>query len=125
LVEQEALDLAHGHTPRVHRDHLLIEAFQPALPLADQLRLKGAVPIPRHINLYLAVVGYHRLGAGPITAIIPFFGRLRWLSLFISEVMRQLAVQRSLHHRFRQLLQQPTTADDLFRALALLDQLIQ
>ena len=94
-LREKALNLAHGHAPRVEREHLVVKAGEAPLVLRDQPRLERPVAIAGHLKGERAVVGQHRLSAGSVAMVgdlssgfVPP-GR-------IAQVMRQLAAQRAL-----------------------------
>ncbi len=69
-----ALNVARRHAQRVHRQNLFIEARETCLMLLDQLRLKGAVAIARHLDFHLAGIALQLLPALPIArvaAVVP------------------------------------------------------
>ena len=53
------------------RQHDLIDARQPALPLGHDRRLEAAVAVPWHLDRDLTGVGQHRLGAFPVARVAP------------------------------------------------------
>ncbi|KVN92973.1 hypothetical protein WJ70_14060 [Burkholderia ubonensis] len=89
--QQMALNLANAHAARIHADHVVVEAGQPALILADQLRLERRLPIARNIQLQFAVGRDDRLAARAV-AVIAGLALLR-LAL---QVMGQLRRQHAL-----------------------------
>ena len=94
---QKALDVAHGHAPRIQGEDLVVEPREAPLVLADQPRLERALAIAGHLDAEGAIVGQHRLAAAPVAvirAVIRFVATRR-----IAEVMRQLAAQRALDNR--------------------------
>ena len=66
---QVALDLAHRHAARVKAQDLVVEAVEPGLALADQLRLEAAGPVARDRNLDLPVLGQYRLRTRAVAAV--------------------------------------------------------
>jgi hypothetical protein len=46
-------DLSGAHAPRVHRDHLVVEARKAALILGNQLRIEAGLPVARDLPLTL------------------------------------------------------------------------
>jgi hypothetical protein len=64
-------DVAGGQTAGMQRQHDLIDAGQPPLPLGHDHRLEAAVAIPRHLDGDLTRVGEHRLGAFPVAGVAP------------------------------------------------------
>jgi hypothetical protein len=111
------LDLARGQTPGVERQHLVIEARQPPAPLGQQLRLKGAISVPRHLHIDLGGARLDPLDCPAVArvAAIPT-GRS---VLLVAEVIGHLTLERTLHQSLRQLIQQPVLPQDLLRRLAL------
>ena len=60
-----------GGQALVHQlDDQIVDPDQPALALADQLRLEAAGPVPRHVDLHRADVGEHRLGPVAVAAVV-------------------------------------------------------
>src|SRR5262249_29434275 len=96
-VREEALDLADRHSPRIQREHLVVEAREAALVLADQARFKRAVAIARHRDRHRAIVGQDRLPARAV-AVIGDVVRLRTAGR-IAQMMRELTAQRALDQR--------------------------
>jgi len=100
-------DLPGGQALGIQRQHHLIDTRKPPLALADDLRLKRAIPVPWNLDGHLARrLGQHRLGPGAI-AHVP---RRRLAVLVMAQVLGQLLVQRRLQHRLGQLLEQPIRA---------------
>jgi choline dehydrogenase-like flavoprotein len=56
-LAQLPLDVPRAHPAGVHRDDLVVEPGKASLVLGDQLRLKGAAPIPRNLQVHLAGIG--------------------------------------------------------------------
>jgi hypothetical protein len=94
--------------PGVHAQDLLVEAGEPRLALAHQLRLERPFPISGHLDLHRALLGLEGLGAGPVPGVRqpPAFG----VVLLIAEVVGHLGVQGPLHQARRQLLQDAVLA---------------
>ena len=79
---------------------------KPPLPLPDDLRLKGAVPVPRHLDADLAgALGQHRLRSAPVADVAGLVTHRA--VLLMPQVLGQLLVQGSLQYPLGQLLQQP------------------
>lgn len=97
-LAKEGLDFPDGQAAGVQRDDLLVEPREPALVLADQLRLKGAVAITRHVDRDRSVVRQHRLAARPV-AVIGDQLRLRRAGR-VAEMVRQLGAERPLDQAF-------------------------
>jgi hypothetical protein len=64
------------------------------LMLADDLRLKAALAIARHLNAHRAIVGDDRLAAGAVSLVALAF----WLALTltVTQVIAHLGAHRSL-----------------------------
>jgi hypothetical protein len=60
-VGQVRADLAGRQSLRSKRDHQLVDAGQPALPLPNDLRIERTLTVPRHFDLDRADIGQHRL----------------------------------------------------------------
>ena len=104
-----------GQPPSCQRQHDLVDAVQPALPLAHDLRLEAAVPVARHLDLDRADLGQHRLrpnAVAGVAAVAP--GRI---VLVIAQVAADLLLQRGLHHRLGQPGQQTALTDELHTLL--------
>ena len=81
------------------REHDLVDVAEPALPLAHELRLEGAVAVPRHLDLdRAAAVGEHRLGPCRRCASCRRLRPVRGV-LVIAEVLGHLLIERRLEHR--------------------------
>src|SRR5690606_4463038 len=57
-------DLAGGQSFVAEREHDLVDAGQPPLPFAHDLRLETRVGVPRDVDLDRADLGEHRLRSG-------------------------------------------------------------
>src|SRR5579862_945800 len=95
------LDLPRRHPPGVHRQDLVIEAAETTLVTRYDLRLEGAIAVPRNLDHRLPKIALQRLGACSIarvaTALAP------GVVLLIPQVVGQLGVHRTLHQRLRKL----------------------
>jgi hypothetical protein len=100
-----------GESLRRQRQHHLIDAGQAALPLLEELRLKGAGGVAGHPHLDWADVGQHGLGPGAIAAVAVVSPSR--IVLVIADVVGDLALQGGLQHPLGQLLQQPVLAGQL------------
>jgi hypothetical protein len=60
-VGQVGPDVTDRHPVDVEADHDLVDAVNPPLPFADDLRLVGAVAVPRHLQVDVAGLGQQRL----------------------------------------------------------------
>ncbi len=63
---QVSLHLAGGQALGRQRDHQLVHAPKPPLPLRDDLRFEGGVPVARHVDLDRPDPGQPRLEAVPV-----------------------------------------------------------
>lgn len=109
-------DLTGRQPPRGQRQHDLIDPIQPALPLANDLRIERPVPIPRDLDLDRTDLGEHRLRAFPVARVLTGRGRV----LLVAEVLGHLRLERCLQHGLREPAQQasrPDEADTLFLRL--------
>ena len=50
-------------------EDLVVEAGEAPFVLRDEARLETALPIARHLDRERAIIGQHRLAAGPIAMI--------------------------------------------------------
>ena len=112
-----AFDVTHAHPAGVEADDLLVQARQPRLVLADELRLERAGPVPGVLILDLAELGLDRLRGRPVSEIAS--AARRRLSGRITQMVCQLALQGRLDHPARQLRQQPAGPGDLLSLKAL------
>src|SRR6187399_354112 len=64
-----AADLAHTHAARIHGDDLVVEVREAALVFGDQLRVKGAGPVPRDRQPHLRGAGQNRLLRDAVAAV--------------------------------------------------------
>ena len=80
--------------------------------LGDQLRLKGAVTISGTLNQQLAKLTLQGLLAFAITGVA---GQILYrLVLAVAELIGHLGFQRFLDQQFRELLEQPVLANQVF-----------
>ncbi|AIC87912.1 hypothetical protein BTRA_636 [Burkholderia thailandensis USAMRU Malaysia  len=120
-----ALNLANAHAARIHADHVVVEAWQPALVLANQLRLKRRLSIAQNIQLQFAVGRQDRLGAGAVAVVTG--PALLGLGC---QMVAQLGREHALGQLLLELAGQPRFAQDRLGILALnlgkqlIDQLI-
>ncbi len=56
---QERLNLSHRQAPGVEPDDLVVEPREAPLVFPDELRLEGAFPITRHLDVHRAVISEH------------------------------------------------------------------
>src|SRR6188474_1005866 len=104
-----AADLAHTHAARIHGDDLVVEVREAALVFGDQLRVKGAGPVPRNRQPHLRGAGQNRLLRAAVAAVGIAFGPL-FPKMFV-----ELGVQNALRQRLLQLLNKPVLAKQLLR----------
>ena len=101
------------HAAGVEAEDPVIQAGQPGLALADQLRLKAAVAVARRLDLDRPELGLDRLGRRAVAAIARAAGRR--LPGRIAQVLGQLGAQRRLEHPPGELGHQPARPGDLLR----------
>jgi hypothetical protein len=103
-------DLTRRETPRVQRQHNLIDVTKTTLPFLHNRRAKRALPIPRDCDLHLTHrVRNHCLRPTTIADIRRLAIRIS-VVLLVSEMLGHLLVQRGFQHGFREQLQQPARA---------------
>jgi hypothetical protein len=93
------------------RDDPVAEPLQAHLPLADDLRLERAVPVPRNRQVHRPDIGQHRLRSAAVAAVPA--AAAGWVVLLISQVPGHLLSQRPLQHRLGHLRQQAVRAEQL------------
>src|SRR5580704_12054187 len=98
-----ALDLPRRHPPRVHRQDLVVEAAETTLMTRYDLRLEGAIAVPRNLDHRLPKIALQRLAACAVARVATALAA--GVVLLIPQVMGQLGVHRTLHQRLRQLFQ--------------------
>src|SRR5450631_3102450 len=113
------LNIPHAHATCVHRDDLFVKAGKPALIFDDQLRLKGAVPIPRNRDLQRFAIGQYRLLGIPIAVIIGIFSLRNLILLRFCQVLVHLGVQHPICQGFSELAHQSGRRKYLLRVLTL------
>jgi hypothetical protein len=64
------VDLAHAHAARVRADHMVVESRQPALMLAEQLRLERRLPVSWDVQAQLASGRKHGLWTAAVAVAI-------------------------------------------------------
>src|SRR5687767_3791504 len=117
------LDLARGHSPRVERKDLVIEAVKAGLTLFDELRLKLPVAVTRDFNRDLSLLtfgGLARLAVAGITGVLPI-GRV----FLVTEMMRQFTVEDPFNEGFGELLEQTALTEHVFGFLVVFQKLIE
>ena len=108
---QVPLNLADRQTTGVQADHAIVEPDPPGLTLADDLRLKRALAIPRRADPKPPVIGQDRLARLPVAGVPRATGRR--LASLIAQMLGQLGLERPVQQPARQLPQQPVRARDL------------
>ncbi len=104
-----AADLAHTHAARIHGDDLVVEVREAALVFGDQLRVKGAGPVPRDRQPHLRGAGQNRLLRDAVAAVGVAFDPL------FPKVLVELGVQNALRQRLLQLVNEPVLSEQLLR----------
>jgi hypothetical protein len=89
-------DVPVGKALRGQRQHHLIHARQPALPLAHDVRLEAALHVPGHLDLDRPDIGQHGLRPGAVAAVAAVLPRR--IVLVVPEVIGDLALQGGLQH---------------------------
>jgi hypothetical protein len=105
-----------GEPLRGQRDHQLVDPGQPPLPLGDDLRLEGGVPVAGDVDLDRPDLGQHRLGSVPVAGV-PAVAPGRIVAA-VAQVVGELALERGLDQPLGQLSQQPALTGQLQPALA-------
>ena len=105
------LHLPGGETLRGQRDHQLVDPGQPPLPLGDDLRLEGGVPVAGDVDLDRPDLGQHRLGSVPVAGV-PAVAPGRVVAA-VAQVVGELALERGLDQPLGQLREQPALAGQL------------
>ena len=95
----DLLDVAGRHPLGVQGEDLLVEARHPPLVLLDQLRLEGAVAVPRRGDRQVAGLAADRLLRSAVATVRRLPGRL-WLDR--GQLGRSRCGRRRLARRFRQ-----------------------
>ena len=111
-------DLPGGQAAGREGEHDLINPVQTPLALGHDHRLEGPIPIPWHLNLHRADFGQHGLRPRAVAHV----RRDRGLPVVMTQVLGQLGFQRGLEDVLRQLVQQPTRADQAHSLLLRLGQ---
>lgn len=119
-LAQVCLDLAHGHAACVHRDDPVVKAGEPALVLADDLRLEGSMTVARHLDAQRSIVGQDGLAAAAV-AVIEHAFRLGPTRL-VAKAMRHLGAEGTLAER---LLEPPRDGFGRFRGHRASDQMVE
>ena len=108
---QVRLDVSGREAAAVERQDLVVEPFEPPLPLPDDLRLECPLAVPGRLDPHLAMLGEKRLRRRPVPRVPCPASRL--LVRLEPEVVGQLDLQRPLHQPLGQLREQPAAAGDL------------
>ena len=104
-------DLAGGQAAGGQRQHDLVDAVQPPLPLAHDLRVEAAIPVPRDLDLDRTDLGEHRLCPSAVARVAA--SAADRVVLVVAEVVAHLFLECGLHDRLRQAREQATPADQL------------
>jgi hypothetical protein len=104
-------DLTGRQAPRRQRQHELVDPVQASLPLADDRRIEGAVPVPGHIDLHRPDLGQHRLGPGAVAGVVPVAPDR--VVLVVAEAPGDLLLQGRLEHSLGQPGQESAGADQI------------
>jgi hypothetical protein len=99
-------DLAGAHAPRIHGDHLVIEAGEAALISGNQLGIEARLPIARDLQIQLAGIRHDRLAAIPVAAVA---------RLLTGEMMIHLGIQGSFRERLLQVIQKAVRIEGRLR----------
>src|ERR1041384_7210296 len=115
-------DLARAHAPRVHPDDLVVEAREAGLPFGYDLRFERPIAIPRRLERQLAEVAFQGFGSLAVTRVAAVVAGL--VVFRIAEMIGHLGLHGPLQQRFRELLQQPVFANDVFGLLVVRQQFV-
>ena len=115
-------DLTRREPAGSERQHDLVHAGQPPLPLLDDLRVERPVPISRHVDLDRADLGQNRLRPGAVAGVLAD----RVPVLLVAKMLGHLRLKRRLEDSLREPVQQPIGADEVNALfLGLLQQLLR
>jgi hypothetical protein len=108
----------HAHTGQ----DFVIEAFQTALALFDQLRLEAALPITRHLNFKMPLLAFQRFLALQIACIA---ADVPLASMFwVAQVRVEFRFQATFQLCPGQFFEQATFSQDVLGILVLFEQFI-
>ncbi len=108
-VGEMGADLPGGQPTGIQRQDHLIDIGETTLTLLDNLRLEGARPIPRHVDLNTAAgIGQHRLGSESVAGVATSVSSR--VPAVIAQVLAELLVQGGLDDRLGHRLEQPARA---------------
>src|SRR5215470_1531558 len=109
--------------PRAYRARILsICAFQPRLPLFDQLGLERGLPVTRHLDVHMPLLAFQGFLTMPITRVAD---GVAFASIFgVAQVRVQFGFQATLNHRFGQFFEQATFPQHILGCLVVLEQFI-
>ena len=117
------LDVPYRQTGGVEADDLIIYPVDPGLALLYQLRLGAAVSVTGDSHRQFPVLSFQNLGRCAVAAIALSLRRV--LAFFIAKMRGQLGTQNPLHQLDLKLFHQPGIAEQILRALYLLQQFVQ
>jgi hypothetical protein len=121
-LAQVRLDIPRGHSPAVERQDLLVEPLKAPLALADDLRLKAPVAVPRGADLDPSMLRGQPLRCRSV-ARVPGAAR-RLLMGLVTKMVGQLDLHRPLHQPLGQLAEHATGPEDLLLGLRARQQLV-
>ena len=104
-----AADLACRHATRVHREHLVVEAWQAPTVLLHQPRLEAPRAVARHLQLHRPLVAQHALAVVPVTVV----ARRR----LVLRVRVHLRIQCPLGNRLLQIVDQAPATEHFLRVV--------
>ncbi len=93
-VSEVRADLPGRQPSRGQRQHDLVDAVQPTLPLVHDLRLQAPVAVPRDVNPHRPELGEHRLRALAIAGVLPVAAGP--VVLVIADVLGNLHLERGV-----------------------------
>lgn len=110
-ISEVGSHLPGGQTTCSQRQHDLVHPNESALPLPDDLRLEGPVPIPRDIQLDRPDLRHHRLGSGAIARVLAVPADR--VVLVVTQVLDHLALEHCFQDVLGQTTEQATRPDQI------------
>ena len=104
-------DLPVGQPLRRQGKHQAIDPGQPPLPFSDDYRLETGIPVAGYRDIHRPGLGQHRLGPVAVAGIAAITARP--IMLAVTQMIIELALERSLDHHLRQPAQQPALTGQL------------